>query len=159
MRVLLAVGLLVFGLNNFAKASDSSDGCGAGWYITSDTSLLATSVRGTTNGILPPTFSMTSGTSNCAQHSIVLEEKRALHFLTANLDQVKSDIARGQGVYLDAFALTLGCGESSIAFGSLLRNHYLEIFPATADTKTSLSTVHQIVHSNAQTLGCMDEHS
>ena len=78
-------------------AADGSSGCGPGWYLFKENSLVSSAFRATTNGILFPsvTFGMTFGTSNCTQHKLVLKEKESLHFVTENYFEVQADMARG----------------------------------------------------------------
>lgn len=94
-------------------AADGSSGCGPGWYIFKENSLVSSALRVTTNGFLFPsvTFGMTSGTSNCTKHKLVLKEKESLHFVTENFYELQSDAARGQGMYLTTLMQTIGCGK------------------------------------------------
>ena len=100
-----------------AFAADGSSGCGPGWYAFKDNSLVSSALRSTTNGILFPvvTIGMTVGSSNCTQHKIVKNEKRSLHFVTMNYYELKSDMAKGDGQYINALASTLGCNASASA--------------------------------------------
>ncbi len=97
------------------QANDGSSGCGPGWYLFKENSLVSSALRATTNGILFPvvTIGMTFGTSNCTQHKLVLKEKESLYFATQNHFELKGDIAKGQGEYLAAFSSTVGCPPSA----------------------------------------------
>ncbi len=111
--------------------ADGSSGCGPGWYLIKDNSLLSSALRSTTNGVLFPavTIGMTVGTSNCTKHSIVLNEKKSLHFLTMNFFEVKADVARGEGAHLSSFARTLGCSEHGIyPLSQALKETYSELY-------------------------------
>lgn len=55
-----------------------SDGCGLGWEVTGEKTMLATTTRGTTNAFVPPTFGMTSGTIGCETHRFVQKKKKPL---------------------------------------------------------------------------------
>lgn len=94
-----------------AMAADGSSGCGPGWYLFKDNSLVSSALRATTNNFLFPvvTFGMTTGTSNCTKHQIVMKEKESLHFVTHNYPEVQVDIAKGEGEYLRSLATTIGC--------------------------------------------------
>ncbi len=109
LRLLLSIFVLSFSIN--ASASDGSSGCGPGWYVLQENSILSSALRATTNSVLFPvvTIGMTFGTSNCTQHKLVLKEKESLHFATMNHFELKRDIATGKGDYLSAFASTMGC--------------------------------------------------
>lgn len=106
-------------------AADGSSGCGPAWYVFKDNSLVSSSLRTITNGFLAPTvtFGMTTGTSNCTKHSIVLIEQQKNHYVAVNNDQLQSDIAQGHGVYVDQFTALFGCGASETAAAVLQRNY------------------------------------
>jgi hypothetical protein len=112
-------------------AMDGSSGCGPGWYIAKDNSLVSSSLRSTTNAVIPvATSGMTSGTSNCVQHSIVKTEEQSRHFLTHNFFEVKSESAKGQGEYIDSLAYVIGCESSAhFYFQKTLQNNFQKIFP------------------------------
>jgi len=125
-----------------AMASDGSSGCGPGWYVFKQNSLVSSSLRMTTNGILWPsvTVGMTLGTSNCAKHSIVQRSHRSLHFATYNRDSLMVDMAQGQGETLSAFAATWGCSWTSTErFGAVMQANYRQIFPHT-DSRDTIET-------------------
>ncbi len=129
MRLLASAVLGLVFCSGAAMAQDKSNGCGVGWYIFKDKSIVASSVRGTTNSVSPNSFSMTSGTSGCAQHSLVLEESRGLHYLEANFDHVRMEAARGDGTMLSGLAASLGCrGEDYAAFKNLNQTHYTYLY-------------------------------
>src|SRR4051794_21944920 len=113
IRWLLAAIATTFSIQAFA--TDGSSGCGPGWYVFKDVSILSSALRATTNAILFPvyTIGMTFGTSNCTQHKLVLKEKETLYFATQNHYELKRDVAKGGGEYLSAFATTMGCPASA----------------------------------------------
>lgn len=69
---------------------------------------------------------MTFGTSGCAQHSIVKNEKKSLHFIEANQHHLMTEMAMGKGQHLQALSELLGCETSS--FSASMKGHYNEIF-------------------------------
>ncbi|WP_141735466.1 DUF3015 family protein [Oligoflexus tunisiensis] len=93
------------------QAADGSSGCGPGWYILKQNSMVSSIGRAITNGVLFPvsTLGMTLGTSNCAKHSLVEAHQRSLHFATRSYDILRQDMARGHGRHLDAYLATFGC--------------------------------------------------
>ncbi len=140
---------LCFLFNGFLLASDGSSGCGPGWFILKKNSLVSSSLRSTTNGILMPTttIGMTLGTSNCSKHSIVKNEIKSLHFVTQNYHELKSEIAKGEGEFIDTFASTVGCSEASGALlKSELRGNYKNIF------KTSKSSAEEVLGNIYKTI-------
>jgi hypothetical protein len=135
-----------------AKAADGSSGCGPAWYVLKDMSILSSSLRSTTNGFLMPTvtFGMTSGTSNCAQHKLVLEQKRDLHFATMNRDALMSEMAAGRGEFLDAFAATVGCPVGvRNHFGASVQSAYSSIWTSdAASAEDVVGRVHDLVRDD-----------
>ena len=88
----LILFILATVISGTAYGADGSSGCGPGWYILKDNSLVSSALRATTNGILVPvvTLGMTFGTSNCSKHKIVKKEKESLHFVTMNYFELKA---------------------------------------------------------------------
>jgi hypothetical protein len=112
MKMILCLLAAAFSITTgTAYAADGSSGCGPGWYIFKENSLLSSALRATTNGMLFPavTIGMTFGTSNCTRHKLVQKEKESLYFATQNHFELKTDMAKGGGEYLSAFATTVGC--------------------------------------------------
>lgn len=112
-----------------AFAADGSSGCGPGWFVFKDTSLISSALRATTNGILFPTttIGMTLGTSNCSKHNIVLKEKEIIHYALNNFYEIQSEAAQGNGEYLNAFAQVVGC-QNNEAFNSKLKENFEKVF-------------------------------
>lgn len=72
---------------------------------------------------------MTSGTSGCAQHDIVEENRKVEHFVEANFDALRHDVSVGSGEYLTALSATLGCGWYALHdFSDVTRQHYDYLF-------------------------------
>lgn len=125
------VGVVFFASFQTAHASDGSSGCGPGWYILKDNSMVSSALRWVTNAALFPvsTLGMTFGTSNCTKHKLVLKEQESLHYVTHNYYELKAEIARGEGPYLQAYAHTIGCRpQAQKRFGSKLKSRYKDIF-------------------------------
>lgn len=125
IAILAASTMLTF--NSFA---DSSVGCGLGSMIFKENSLLSSSARVTTNQIfLTQYLGVTSGTSGCSRHDIVMNEQSHVHFAEVNLKSLSIDMARGNGEYLASFAKTLGCDDNSLPhLGEVTRNSFERIF-------------------------------
>ncbi len=131
MKSLLLSLFLVLNLNTFALAADGSSGCGPGWFVLKENSLVSSFLRTITNGIFFPTTTvgMTVGTSNCTKHKIVLHEQESLHFATHNYFEIKAEAARGQGRTLSAFSDTIGCPKSVRGvFAERFQQNYLKVF-------------------------------
>jgi hypothetical protein len=153
-RVLL-VGSLLWG--GVALADDKSDGCGLGQVILgTKASLLMSSLRSSTNYVVPKAFGMTSGTSGCAKHSLVWnQERKQLQFLETNIDMLAFEAATGQGEYLASLAVAFGCGAPVVdAFGQALRKGHAEVF-APQPATDRLQRVKKVIQSNPTlALGC-----
>lgn len=147
--------LFIAGFSLNAFASDQSSGCGLGWEVTQKNSLVSSSVRTTTNTILPNTFSMTFGTSGCTKHSIVRNDKEQLYFVEANLEQLAFDTAQGDGEYLRSFASVMGCASVYSDFSSAMRTNYKNLISDQLQPAQFLERVRSTVHLNSKlNLGC-----
>lgn len=113
MKKILA--LSAFLVAGSVYAADSSNGCGLGWRIAPKQSLLSSSTRSTTNAFLPNTFSMTFGTSGCAQHSIVKKDRAIEHFVEANFENLQIEMAQGQGESVATLGEIMGCDSNFAA--------------------------------------------
>jgi hypothetical protein len=131
LKWLLTLAILL-GSSNLIAADmepDKSDGCGLGWNIYDSKTILGTSIRGTTNQLIPSqTSGMTSGTSNCVKHDIVLKDKEPLYFTEANYESLVVEIAEGQGEYLNQYAQILGCEASK--FSKATQKNFEQLIPA-----------------------------
>lgn len=114
-----------------AFAADGSSGCGAGWFLFKENSLVSSTLRGTTNSLFfNNTFGMTFGTSNCSKHSIVKNEKEQIYYSEANREQLAVEMAQGSGEYIEAYARVMGCSDDVIPeFVNTTRRNYPEIMP------------------------------
>jgi len=146
------VALIGFSTVQVANAADGSSGCGPGWYLFKENSLVSSSFRSTTNASLWPAVSigMTFGTSNCTQHKIVKTEKESLHFVTMNYFELKSDIAKGHGQYLSALAKTIGCRQDAqTQFNQELKKNYSQVFETKSiQPEAVLSEVYKTIFRN-----------
>lgn len=130
-RAFLVLSFLVLGSQG--RAADGSSGCGPGWYVLKENSMVSSALRYVTNGILFPisTLGMTFGTSNCTQHKLVKTEQQSLHFATMNYFELKSEMAKGQGPYLAAMAATIGCPQQIQGeFNQQLKQSYKQVTSA-----------------------------
>jgi hypothetical protein len=126
-----AVVLAILAVNPLAHADDTSIGCGLGTQLIKRNSLISTTTRGYLNFTFSNSSGMTSGTSGCAKHSIVMNEKKAEHFAEANYHVLMVEMASGRGEHLAGFASALGCGAGSAgAFGKMTQDHYEKIYPS-----------------------------
>src|SRR4051812_42395838 len=105
----LAAAVLMIGtvLPSVSRAQDSSSGCGLGWAVSQRQSLLSSWIRNSTNVTFSNTIAMTFGTSGCARHDLVLNEKKPIYFAEANFNRLMIEMAEGHGEFLGAFAEVL----------------------------------------------------
>ncbi len=127
--VMTAFFALIFSLSASVYAADSSSGCGMGWQVAPKQSLVSSTTRSLVNATFSNTIAMTLGTSGCAQHSIVKNDAKGIHFAEANLNQLAVEMARGKGEFVVGFATVFGC-EDSHAFGSMVKAHYEVVLPS-----------------------------
>ncbi len=107
-------------------AADGSSGCGAGWYVFKDNSLISSALRGTTNATFLSTIGMTFGTSNCSKHKIVQKEQEAVHFAEANYEVLMIEMGQGQGEFISALGGLVGC--QGTEFGAAMQANYERVF-------------------------------
>lgn len=127
----IIVTMIIFACSLQAFARDGSSGCGPGWYVFQKNSILSSSLRATTNGILLPTVTigMTFGTSNCAKHSLVMSEKEGLKFATENYFEIAFESAKGNGPSLTTYGDIMGCrGKSLELFKNKMKKNTDQIF-------------------------------
>ncbi len=134
------VALLLMAFASVSRAGDSSSGCGLGWQVFPKNSLVSSALRSTTHFILPNTFSMTSGTSGCARHDIVMNEYKAIHFAEANYKQLMMDMARGQGEYLNGFASVTNYKGDMNAFGAFVQENFVNLYPTASTSPSEMVT-------------------
>lgn len=154
-KLKLVLVTLALSIGSQVLAADGSSGCGPGWYLFTENSLVSSSLRGTTNGVLAPvtTIGMTFGTSNCTRHKLVLKEKETLHFVEQNYFELKTQVARGGGAYVTALAQTMGCVPGAeVQLGQKLQQSYQSIFPMTQAPRadSSLIEVYKIILQNSE---------
>lgn len=152
LTILIAISMYIPTQN--ANAGDGSSGCGPGWYVLKDNSLVSSALRVITNGVLFPisTLGMTFGTSNCSKHKIVLNEKKSLHFATMNFFELKGEIAKGNGQFISAFSNTIGCSKGAVdTFNSEVKRNYKKIFNSEkVDPENMLLEVYKVILQNTE---------
>jgi Protein of unknown function (DUF3015) len=149
LRSLLIGGALLATSN--AWAVDGSTGCGPGWYVAKEHTFLSTTTRGTTNGVLWPLVlgGMTSGTSNCAKHSFVEDNRASEHFIAVNHEMIRQEAAQGEGEYLTSLALTFGCSkEVGPKFNQALQTHFDGLFAVPANPIATTRRIYEVVQKD-----------
>jgi hypothetical protein len=153
LRLLLISSLLSLSINLFA--ADGSSGCGPGWYVLKENSLVSSALRLTTNGILFPswTLGMTFGTSNCTQHKLVKTEQESLKYASENYYELIYSVAQGGNSddgFLNQYSDVIGCDRNSLPiFKKEMRKNFDHIFPDhNANPSTLLKETYKVILSN-----------
>ena len=143
---------LTFLMGSAALANVGDAGCGLGSMIIDSNSKLSQSFAGTTNNwTLTQFFGISSGTSNCRASGFVMREKEAEVFAEANMQNLKVEMARGQGENLSAFAQLMGCKDGAVSgFEKMTQSHYENIFPQSdVSPKALLQNVEKEMNGDA----------
>lgn len=145
---LSVLAVLAFSIHAFAD--DQSSGCGMGWMLFKRNSLLSSYLRNITNATFSNTIAMTSGTSGCAKHDLVQNEKREIHYAESNFNSLNVEMALGRGESVTQLAYVMGCDSSVVGtFLSETQKNYGTIFESDSTTPSQmLNQVHQIVNAN-----------
>lgn len=120
-----------------ALAEGTGPGCGVGTMIfKGQKGVLPQTLAATTNGtLLNQLFGMSTGTLGCEQDGIVLNEQERTMYVAANFDQIKQDMARGDGEYLTTLAALMEVAPADrAAFYTLTKDRFAALAtPADAD--------------------------
>lgn len=125
-----------------AKAADyGMAGCGLGSLVFDSTGGQVSAA--TTNGsFYSQTLGITSGTSNCVDNAAASASLDQEAFVRTNYASLMQDAAQGQGQYLSAMSVLLGC-EAAVqpAFFSMSQKSHGEVFSDGATPETVLSQI------------------
>jgi hypothetical protein len=147
MKLIIALLALVATTSVFA--ADTSSGCGMGYEIAPNQSLVSSSTRSIVNATFSSTIAMTLGTSGCAKHSIVQNDAKGIHFAEANMNVLALEMSRGNGEFVAGFASVYGCSNTS-AFGSMVQSKYEAVLPTSNTSGVELyNNVKAQIHNNA----------
>ena len=128
----LSVVLMTVALSGVVWAVDPKNtGCGLGSIVwEGHNGLVSQTFAATTNGTFGnQTFGITSGTSNCEQYKTFTYNEKVDTFVAENMGNLASDIARGQGEYLNTLAVLMDVPEAQKgAFRSHLQTHFSDIY-------------------------------
>jgi len=119
-------------------------GCGLAYMLFSsqDNGKTMQILAGTTNNIYgTQTLGITSGTSGCTQDGVVAKAKELEVYIAVNMDNLRHDIARGEGSYVNALAALLEVSKDKTPqFAAYLHSKYSDIFPTSDVTPSQLIT-------------------
>ena len=125
MKKLLILALAVLVSSSFAAKKYGMAGCGLGSIVigANGGQISAATTNGSSASQL---FGITSGTSNCAEDGVAMNEGETNSFAEANFESLKQEMAQGQGDNLQVLASLMGC--DAHALGSAARSNYGSIF-------------------------------
>jgi hypothetical protein len=153
MRLVMASALLTLALAVPAASAQedetaSSAGCGLGTMLFDGQSgigpqVLAVTTNGTSGN---QTFGITSGTLGCTKDGVVRPPAEVRILLMSSLDNLATDVARGEGETLTSLASVMAIDEADHPrFFVSLQDNFVRIFPdenVTADEViTSINAV------------------
>lgn len=120
----LALGLLVQTAAYSAKWGMA--GCGLGSLVFEDKPGKIQILAATTNNaISPQSYAITTGTSNCEDHS---SRDEALLFININQQALRKDASRGEGETIAHLSAFYRCSDLGV-FGASMQKNYETIFP------------------------------
>ncbi|MBN1531450.1 MAG: DUF3015 family protein [Spirochaetes bacterium] len=133
MKKFASVLALVFTL--FATASFAGDmmkrnvGCGMGSIWFADKEGLLFHLLATTSNGYSQTFGISSGTSGCTQFNGIVFNSRMESYVAQNLDNLATDMARGDGEYVQTLAVLMEVPvEQRTSFYSVLQQNFSRIY-------------------------------
>ena len=147
LAYVLSVVLVTVVLSSVGWAVDQKNtGCGLGSMVyEGQNGLVSQTFAVTTNGTFGnQTFGITSGTSNCEQFKSFTYNEKLNTFVADNMGNLASDIARGQGEYLNTLAILMEVPDTRKGvFSSHMQAHFSDIY--TSDKVTHSEVVKNIL--------------
>ena len=115
---------------SYALAEDTGPGCGVGQMIfPNNNKIIPQILAATTNGTFAnQLFGITTGTLGCTNDGIVKNDRKVDVFASVNFQNLKQDMAQGQGEYLSSLATLIGIPDE----------HQGDFFALTQEKYTSL---------------------
>jgi hypothetical protein len=111
----------------------SSAGCGVGTILFEGQQGIAPQILAvTTNGTFGnQTFGISSGTLGCTQDGVVRPPTQVRMLLMSSLDNLATDVARGEGETLDSLAQAMAIENADRpVFFAALQDNFTRIFPS-----------------------------
>ena len=133
--------------NGGVAGEDKLDGCGLGWQVTDQRTMIATTTRGTTNAVIPASFGMTSGTLGCEQIKFASNDKESATYVFNNFQNLKSELAEGQGEYVSGMVQSVGCSASQVpSISSDLKKNYGTVVAPAQDAAQLFQNLKSEIH-------------
>ncbi|MFQ5779269.1 MAG: DUF3015 family protein [Nitrospiria bacterium] len=123
--------------------TETGPGCGLGKVLFEDVpgknGALQQSVVWLFNLTGLPTFAITFGTSGCTNDGLVMNDQKVTVFASVNLENLKQDMAKGQGEYLESLATLMAIpGEQQDAFFALTQEKYASLYKSERTTSNEM---------------------
>ena len=141
---LIATLAVVFSFATFSFAGQKNYGCGLGTMIFGgdQDSLLSQTFIAYLNGS-SQIYGITTGTSECESFNGIVSNEKLNNFVADNMDNLATDIAKGQGEYLNTLAVLMEVSEDSRAsFYGKLQSNFSTIY--SSDSVTHLDVIKNI---------------
>ena len=127
-------------------AQETGSGCGLGAEVLEGKSGKGSHIAAAIlNGlVIPNTFFMTTGDGlmGCDPTQTVKNEEATEIFVASNLDRLSSEIAQGNGEYLNVLAELIGIAEEDkAAFKQIAQQNYDSLFDAEGDARRVIQSI------------------
>jgi hypothetical protein len=153
-KILMIAAFSIVASSSVALAGDPDIGCGWGTQaFRGNSGVLYKVVAATTNGSFGnQTFGISSGTAGCNQGGVIKAEAQLNMYAGANIDQLASDMAAGQGEALETLAQLIKIENADKpVFFQLTKAHFGELFPSADVTAGEmLGTLGTLMAADAQ---------
>lgn len=129
-----------------AQAAETGAGCGLGAEVLDGKSGKGSNVAAAilNNIAIPNTFFMTTGDGmmGCDPTQTVEKEQVKEIFVASNMDQLSSEVARGDGEYLNVLATLMGVEDQDMSsFRKLAQQNYDALFTTDTDAKGVIASM------------------
>jgi hypothetical protein len=137
----IAMGLIISVFATSALANDA--GCGLGSMVIKSNGKLMQLFAVTTNATsYSQTFGITSGTSGCTSKGLVQNDREIQYFVEVNQEDLKREMAQGNGEKLNTLASLHGCSSPANfqSFAEQAQSNFSKLVPHANTTATELVT-------------------
>lgn len=146
LMISLGICLMAMGAA-YADQPRDNTGCGWGSMIwTGKDGLFFQVLAATTNGSFGnQTFGITTGSADCEKASSFASNEELNRFVAKNMDNLASDIAVGQGEYLESLAVLMNIpSEERTGFYYTLQANFSKIFSGDVDHVDVLENIAKV---------------
>ncbi len=134
------IGSLVIG--------DKSQGSQIIASLIDDAFFIGTFVQGVGLIVFTKSFAISSGTSNCEDDGISMNDEEQFHFVEANYEEILVEAAQGEGDNIVALSSLMGCDESiTPLFIEKTQEQYSDIF-SKESSKEVVESLDEMIQDN-----------